>query len=83
MLFRSEMSLPEESRVTRAPSEVTFKSKTLNYHASYQIAGKKIQVTRTFEANRGRSVCGNEDDLEWDQFTKVLQRDLRQQYFLE
>lgn len=78
-----EMSLPEESRVTRAPSEVTFKSKTLNYHASYQITGKKIQVTRTFEANRGRSVCGNEDDLEWDQFTKVLQRDLRQQYFLE
>jgi hypothetical protein len=78
-----EMSLPEQSRVARAPSDVSFKSKTLNYQAIYQLAGKTILVTRAFEANRGRSVCGNEDDLEWDQFTKVLQRDLRQQYFLE
>ena len=78
-----EMILPEESRVARTPVDVTFKSKTLSYLASYQVAGKTIQVTRTFQANRGRSVCGNEDDLEWDQFTKVLQRDLRQQYFLE
>ena len=78
-----EMSLPEVSRVTRAPSDVSFKSSTLSYLASYEVTGKTVKVTRTFEANRGRSVCGNEDDLEWDQFTKVLQRDLRQQYFLE
>lgn len=78
-----EMSLPEVSRVTRAPSDVSFKSSTLSYLASYEVTGKTVKVTRTFEANRGRSVCGNEDDLEWDQFTKILQRDLRQQYFLE
>lgn len=78
-----EMILPEESRVARTPVDVTFKSTTLSYLASYQVAGKTIQVTRTFMANRGRSVCGKEDELEWDQFTKVLQKDLRQQYFLE
>jgi len=78
-----EMALPDESRIARTPADVNFKTKTLNYSASYQVDGKKVQVTRSFEANRGRSVCGNEDDLEWDQFTKVLQRDLRQQYFLE
>ena len=78
-----ELNLPEESRITRAPADVRFQSKTLSYLVSYQVKGKTIQVTRAFEANRGRSVCGREDDLEWDQFTKVLQRDLRQQYFLE
>jgi transglutaminase-like putative cysteine protease len=78
-----EMNLPVEARITRVPNDVRFKSQTLSYHAIYQTSGKTVQVTRTFEANRGRSVCGREDDLEWDQFTKVLQRDLRQQYFLE
>ena len=78
-----EMTLPVEARIARFPTDVRFKSQTLSYHASYQASDKTVQVTRTFEANRGRSVCGREDDLEWDQFTKVLQRDLRQQYFLE
>ena len=78
-----EMNLPDESRITRVPTDVSFKSQTLRYHVSYQTSAKTVKVTRIFEANRGRSVCGREDDLEWDQFTKVLQRDLRQQYFLE
>lgn len=78
-----EMNLPDESRITRVPTDVSFKSQTLSYHVSYQTSAKTVKVTRIFEANRGRSVCGREDDLEWDQFTKVLQRDLRQQYFLE
>ena len=77
------MNFPETSRIARAPTDVSFKSQTLSYNVSYQTSGKTVQVTRTFEANRGRSVCGRQDDLEWDQFTKVLQRDLRQQYFLE
>ena len=78
-----ELEIPATSRVTRMPSKTTFQSKTMNYIATYERIGKTIQVNRFFVSNRGRQVCGHEDDLEWNQFTKVLQRDLRQQIFLE
>lgn len=78
-----EMDIPPGSRVTRMPSEVAFKSQNISYFAAYQITEKSVRVTRTFKASRGKSVCGSEDNLEWGQFTKILQRDLRQQFFLE
>ena len=78
-----EMRLPASSRLTRVPSEVRLNTKSLSYESTYEQTGDSITVRRKFIANRGKSVCNKEDYLEWDQFTKVLQKDLRQQFFLE
>ena len=78
-----ELTLPDSTRVTRMPEGIKHETAALSYESSYKINGNSISVMRRLVANRGKSVCGQEDDLEWAQFTKILQRDLRQQFFLE
>lgn len=78
-----ELTLPNSIRVTRKPAAVNHKTDALRYESSYEVDGNLITLKRRLVANRGKSVCGQKDDLEWGQFTKVLQRDLRQQFFLE
>jgi hypothetical protein len=78
-----ELTLPNSIRVTRKPTAVNHKTDALRYESSYEVDGNLITLKRRLVANRGKSVCGHKDDLEWAQFTKVLQRDLRQQFFLE
>ena len=65
------------------PTGIKHETATLSYESSYKIDGTSISLMRRLVANRGKSVCGTDDDLEWGQFTKVLNRDLRQQFFLE
>ena len=77
------MELPPETRLTRLPNNVELRTKSLSYQASYEVIGKTVKVKRAFTAQRGKSVCDQQDDDEWAQFNKVLQRDLRQQFFLE
>lgn len=78
-----ELTLPDSSRLTRTPVGVKHKTAALSYESSYEVNGNLITLVRRMVANRGKSVCGPEDDLEWNQFTKALHRDLRQQFFLE
>jgi hypothetical protein len=78
-----ELTVPDSTRITRNPTGVKHETTALNYESSYKISGNTISLMRRLVANRGKSVCGQKDDLEWSQFTKVLQRDLRQQFFLE
>ena len=78
-----ELTLPDSTRVTRMPTGIKHETATLSYESSYKIDGTSISLMRRLVANRGKSVCGTDDDLEWGQFTKVLNRDLRQQFFLE
>lgn len=78
-----EMTLPDSVHIARMPTGIQHKTAAISYESTYRTNGSAITLTRQFVANRGKSVCGNEDSLEWEQFTKVLQRDLRQQFFLE
>jgi len=78
-----EMTLPTSVQLIRIPTGIRHKTAAISYESTYRTSGRTVTLTRRFSADRAKSVCGNEDDLEWDQFTKVLQRDLRQQFFLE
>lgn len=78
-----EMTLPNSVHITRMPSGILHKTAAISFESTYRTSGNVITLTRKLVVNRGKSVCGHEDALEWDQFTKVLQRDLRQQFFLE
>jgi transglutaminase-like putative cysteine protease len=78
-----ELTLPDSTRVTRLPNGAKHQTTALSYESSYKIVGNSITLVRKLIANRGKSVCVQEDAIEWGQFTKVLQRDLRQQFFLE
>jgi hypothetical protein len=78
-----ELNLPAGTKLLRLPANVQLQTKTLSYQATYEAGGNAVKVSRKFMAQRGKSVCDKADEAEWDQFTKVLQRDLRQQFFLE
>jgi transglutaminase-like putative cysteine protease len=77
------LAIPPEMKLHRLPTNVQLQTKTLSYQATYEADGNTIKVSRKFMAQRGKSVCEKADETEWEQFTKVLQRDLRQQFFLE
>ncbi|MGV1045513.1 DUF3857 domain-containing transglutaminase family protein [Limnohabitans sp.] len=77
------LRLPTTATLKLVPRDVQLQTKTLSYRAKYEVIGDSITVTRLFTGNRNKSVCDKEDDIEWSQFIKVLQRDLKQQFFLE
>jgi hypothetical protein len=78
-----ELALPKKVRLTRIPQGVQFESKTLSYRSKYEVKDGTISLTRVFIAKRNGQICGKEDQMEWAEFSRVLQRDLRQQIFLE
>ena len=78
-----KMALPANARITRVPPDASFQTKSLNYTATYRVMDGAISVVRSFSLELGKSVCGKDDALEWARFTIALQRDLRQQFFLE
>jgi hypothetical protein len=77
------LKLPSSVRLKLGPADVELQTKTLSYQAKYESIDNAITVVRLFKANRNKSVCDKDDNIEWSQFTRVLQRDLRQQFFLE
>lgn len=80
---RIQLSLPAEVRITRMPKDIEFKSETIAYSSTYRVVDQTLMVERQLATRRGKTMCGVEDDQEWNRFTAVLKRDVRQQVFLE
>lgn len=78
-----ELELPRKIKLTRTPQGAQFESKTLSYKSTYEVKDGVISLTRAFKSRKNGQVCGKEDEQEWAAFSRVLQRDLRQQIFLE
>ncbi len=78
-----QLILPADARITRMPQDTQFKSATISYASSYRVTQNTVVVERQFSVQRSRTLCGPEDDLEWNRFTAALKRDVRQQVFLE
>lgn len=76
-----ELSFPKEMKITRIPQNVEFASGTLRYSSSYALNRNTLKIKRTFSSIRQQSICGAESDKWYDDFTKVVRRDLRQQVF--
>jgi hypothetical protein len=78
-----QLTLPADARITRMPQDTQFKSTTISYASRYRVTQNTVVVERQFSVQRSRTLCGPEDDLEWNRFTAALKRDVRQQVFLE
>lgn len=78
-----ELILPAGARITRIPKDAQFKSDSITYSSTYRVEQNTLMVERQFVAQRKKTICGPEDDREWNRFTHSLKRDMRQQVFLE
>jgi transglutaminase-like putative cysteine protease len=78
-----ELSFPHEMKITRIPQNVQFASGTLRYTSRYELKHNTLKINRTFYSVRTQSICGPESDKWYDDFTKVVRRDLRQQVFFQ
>ena len=78
-----DLSFPKEMKITRIPHNVEFASGTLRYTSSYALNRNTLKIKRTFSSIRSESICGAESDKWYDDFTKVVRRDLRQQVFFQ
>lgn len=78
-----ELTLPIDARITRVPKDSQFKSDSISYFSNYKVDRNTLVIDRQFVAKRDKTICGPEDDQEWNRFTYSLKRDLRQQLFLE
>jgi len=77
-----EIQIPAGVRITQVPSGVSFSSGPIRYQSAYRLRGRVLTATRDFVFRRSNSVCDAHDDRRWNEFLKVLQRDLRNQVFL-
>ena len=77
-----EIQIPPSVRVTGVPSGVRFSSGPIRYQSEYRLRGRVLSATRDFLARRSSPICDANDDRNWNEFLRVLQRDLRSQVFL-
>jgi hypothetical protein len=77
-----EIEIPPGVRVTGVPSGVRYSAGPIRYQSEYRLRGRVLTATRDFLARRPNSVCDANDDRNWNEFLRVLQRDLRSQVFL-
>lgn len=78
-----ELEFPDEVSITRIPASVNFDNGVIQYSAQYELAGKKLQVKRTYQAKHASAICGSKEDAAWQEFHNVLTRDLRSQVFID
>ena len=72
-----EIQIPPGVRVTGVPFGVRFSAGPIRYQSECRLRGRVLTATRDILARRSSPVCGANDDRNWNEFLKVLQRDLR------
>jgi hypothetical protein len=77
------LEFPENTKITKIPSNIKFSKYGLSYEAIYKKEGRTISIKRKLIAENINLSCdpGNEDRKK--EFYKVLQQDIRSQIFYE
>ena len=73
------LEFPNNIRIKSIPVDANYDDGVTSYTSRYKLDGLKLYVTRELQTNRLSMVCGNEENEQWKEFFKVLQRDLRAQ----
>jgi hypothetical protein len=77
-----ELSFPEHTQITKIPEAIDFDDGLIQYHSSYVLEGNTVKVHRKLISNRKTNVCIPSEMMEnWNNFLKVLKRDVRGQVF--
>jgi len=77
------LTFPKGMRVLRIPRNVKSVNGAYHYSARYQLVGQKLELERAYASKRRSPSCDASDDLHWNNFRAVLQRDLRGQVFIQ
>jgi hypothetical protein len=77
------LEFPENTKITKIPSNIKFSKDGLSYEASYIKQGRIILIKRKLIAENEKMSCAPENEDRKKEFYKVLQQDIRSQIFYE
>ena len=77
------LTFPENTKITKLPSNVDYKSPNIQYNANYSVEGNSINVSRYFKSQHKSSLCADSFSEQRKEAVKVIQRDLRSQIFYD
>ena len=80
---RYEIEFPENTKITRIPSNMSFHKTDIQYDSTYRKVGNKLYVTRTLIEDHKGEVVEPDDKTSIKEFIPFLQKDLRSQIFYE
>jgi Domain of Unknown Function with PDB structure (DUF3857)/Transglutaminase-like superfamily len=75
------LTFPPNLKIERIPQGTHSKSGAFEYESRYTLKGQELKVQRVFTSRRANPVCDAQDDKDWLDYRRVLQRDLRAQVF--
>jgi len=77
------LEFPENTKITKVPSNVKFSKDGLTYEASYILQGHTVLIKRKLIAENKKMSCDPENEDRKKEFYKVLQQDIRSQIFYQ
>ena len=82
-----QIRFPKNIRVTRVPSGLTYDQDGIRYSSRYILSDQGgtqvLEVTRHLAVQRESNFCTPKEQLPWEKFHLLLQRDVRSQVFFE
>lgn len=73
------LELPNDIWIKSIPVDTRYDDGVTSYTSRYKLEGLKLEVKRELQTDRLSMVCGDEENDQWKEFFKVLQRDFRAQ----
>jgi hypothetical protein len=77
------LEFPENTKITKIPSNIKYSKDGLSYEASYIKQGRIILIKRKLIAENEKMSCVPENEDRKKEFYKVLQQDIRNQIFYQ
>lgn len=78
-----QIQFPKNVKVGKIPQDINYKKGGIEYKAAYLEKDNQVIVTRSLEVQRPGAVCKPEELQKWQDFYKVLIKDMRSQIFYE
>jgi hypothetical protein len=78
-----QILFPKNVKVGKIPQDINYKKGGIEYKAAYLEKDNQVIVTRSLEVQRPGAVCKPEELQKWQDFYKVLIKDMRSQIFYE
>lgn len=82
-----QIRFPKQVRVTRTPSALTYDKDGIKYQSRYELVntqdGQVLNAIRELAVQREHNFCRPEEQIPWEEFHVLLQRDIRSQIFFE
>lgn len=82
-----QIRFPLQVRVTRTPSGLSYDKDGIRYKSRYELRntpeGQVLNASRELAVQREHNFCRPEEQIPWEAFHVLLQRDIRSQIFFE